>query len=122
MQTSVVNAAGNYTDLLSGILNVQVKNEDKIMKQDRLYCQNQQDLLYDTLDQIDHWYSIFKENAEQYKEERKFTYDDNGKISMTDFHSYIMNQFRLNLTVRDKTEYFCNAKNKIRSISKSVRK
>ena len=32
MQTSVVNAAGNYTDLLSGILNVQVKNEDKIMK------------------------------------------------------------------------------------------
>ena len=34
MQTSVVNAAGNYTDLLSGILNVQVKNEDKIMKQD----------------------------------------------------------------------------------------
>ena len=91
MQTSVVNAAGNYTDLLSGILNVQVKNEDKIMKQDRLYCQNQQDLLYDKLDQIDHWYSIFKENAKQYKEERKFTYDDNGKISKTDFHSYIMN-------------------------------
>ena len=35
-----------------------------------------QDLLYDKLDQIDHWYSIFKENAKQYKEERKFTYDE----------------------------------------------
>ncbi len=38
MQTSVVNAAGNYPDLLSGILSVQVRNEDKITEQDRMFC------------------------------------------------------------------------------------
>ncbi len=88
MQTSVVNAAGNYPDLLSGILSVQVRNEDKITEQDRLYCQSQQDLLYKSLVQIDRWYSIFKEEAEQYREERKFSYDDSGKVSVRDFYSY----------------------------------
>ena len=88
MQTSVVNAAGNYPDLLSGILSVQVRNEDKITEQDRLFCQSQQDLLYKSLEQIDRWYNIFKEEAEQYREGRKFSYDDSGKVSMRDFYSY----------------------------------
>lgn len=88
MQTTTVTKAGNAPDLLSGILSVQVRNEDKITEQDRIYCQNQQDLLYKTLDQIDHWYAIFKEDAEQYQEERKFHYEDNGKVSMRNFYSY----------------------------------
>ena len=88
MQTTTVTRAGNAPDLLSGILSVQMRNEDKITEQDRIYCQNQQDLLYKTLDQIDHWYAIFKEDAEQYQEERKFHYEDNGKVSMRDFYSY----------------------------------
>ncbi len=46
--------AGNAPDLLSGILSVQVRNEEKITEQDRQYCQRQQDLLYKTLDQIRH--------------------------------------------------------------------
>ena len=54
MQTTVTKA-GNAPDLLSGILSVQVRNEDKITEQDRLYCQMQQELLYKTLDQIDRW-------------------------------------------------------------------
>ena len=65
-----------------------MRNEDKITEQDRIYCQNQQDLLYKTLDQIDHWYAIFKEDAEQYQEERKFHYEDNGKVSMRNLYSY----------------------------------
>lgn len=69
------------------ILSVEVKNEDKITEQDRLFCQNQQDMLYKTLDRIDRWYAIFKEEAEQYRAERNFSYDDNGKISMRDFYS-----------------------------------
>jgi hypothetical protein len=88
MQTTTATKTGNAPDLLQGILSVQVRNEDKITEQDRIYCQNQQDLLYKTLDQIDHWYAIFKEDAEQYQEERKFHYEENGKVSMRNFYSY----------------------------------
>ncbi|MCM1331554.1 MAG: hypothetical protein NC248_02980 [Bacteroides sp.] len=86
MQTTTFKA-GNVPDLLSGILSIEVRNEDKITEQDRQYCQEQQDMLYKTLDQIDRWYAIFKEEAERYREERDFSYDDNGKISMRDFYS-----------------------------------
>ena len=78
MQTTTATKAGNAPDLLSGILSVQVRTEDKITEQDRIYCQNQQELLYRTLDQIDRWYAIFKEEAEQYREECKFHYEENG--------------------------------------------
>lgn len=88
MQTTTATKAGNAPDLLSGILSVQVRNEDKITEQDRIYCQNQQNLLYKTLDQIDRWYAIFKEEAEQYREEHKFHYEENGKVSMRNFYSY----------------------------------
>ena len=39
MQTTTATKVGNAPDLLSGILSVQVRNEDKITEQDRLYCQ-----------------------------------------------------------------------------------
>ena len=60
MSQTVLNnsQAIGHTDLLSGILKVQVRNEDKITEQDRVYCQNQQDELYKTLDQIAGWYNI----------------------------------------------------------------
>ena len=45
MQTTTATKAGNAPDLLSGILSVQVRNEDKITEQDRIYCQNQQEML-----------------------------------------------------------------------------
>lgn len=86
MQTTTFKA-GDAPDLLSGILSVEVRNEDKITEQDRQFCQNQQDMLYKTLDQIDRWYAIFKEEAEQYREERNFSYEDNGKIPMRGFYS-----------------------------------
>ena len=79
MQTTTSIKAGHAPDLLSGILSVQVRNEEKITEQDRLYCQSQQDLLYKTLNQIEKWYAIFKEDAEQYRKERQFKYEDNGK-------------------------------------------
>ena len=80
MQTTATAKVGNAPDLLSGILSVQVINEEKITEQDRQYCQRQQDLLYKTLDQIDRWYAIFKEDAERYREEKNFRYEDNGKV------------------------------------------
>ena len=44
-----------------------VRNEEKITEQDRIYCQNKQDELYKTLDQIAWWYNIFKREAEKYE-------------------------------------------------------
>ena len=86
MQTTATRTAGSHTDLLTGILNVQVRNEDKITEQDRQYCQLQQDQLYRTLDRIDRWYDIFKEEAERYREIKSFKYEDNGKVSIRNFY------------------------------------
>ena len=86
MQTTATRTAGSHTDLLTGILNVQVRNEDKITEQDRQYCQLQQDQLYKTLDRIDRWYAIFKEEAERYREIKSFKYEDNGKVSIRNFY------------------------------------
>ena len=88
MQTDNIAKRGNTPDLLSGILSVQVRNEDKITEHDRIYCQSQQDLLYETLDQIDRWYALFKEDAEQYKEKFKFKYEENGKTTYKNYHAY----------------------------------
>ena len=116
MQTTTATKAGNVPDLLSGILSVQVRNEDKITEQDRIYCQNQQDMLYRTLDQIDRWYAIFKEEAEQYRVERKFHYKENGKVSMRDFYSYhndrddySHNEFKPFDILNDMVDKNCNA-------------
>ena len=108
--------AGSQTDLLTGILNVQIRNEEKITEQDRLYCQRQQELLYKTLDQIDKWYAIFREDAERYREEKKFTYEDNGKVSIRNFHfnynekeDYTHNEFKPFDIINELVDSKCNA-------------
>ena len=108
--------AGSQTDLLTGILNVQIRNEEKITEQDRRYCQRQQELLYKTLDQIDKWYAIFREDAERYREEKKFTYEDNGKISIRNFHfnynekeDYTHNEFKPFDIINELVDSNCNA-------------
>ena len=65
MQTTTSFKPGNAPDLLSGILSVQVRNDEKITEQERLFCKIQQDMLLKTLFRIDRWYTIFKEEAEQ---------------------------------------------------------
>ena len=83
-----MQTTSSHTDLLSGILNIQVRNEDKITEQDRLYCQKQQDELYKTLDQIDGWYDIFKKEADKYEGLIKFKYEENGSNTVRSYHDY----------------------------------
>ena len=117
MQTDNIAKRGNTPDLLSGILSVQVRNEDKITEHDRIYCQSQQDLLYETLDQIDRWYALFKEDAEQYKEKFKFKYEENGKTTYKNYHaynhyddeSYSHNEFKPFDIINDLVDKNCNA-------------
>lgn len=80
-----MQTTSSHTDLLSGILNIQVRNEDKITEQDRIYCQNQQDELYNTLDQIDGWYKIFKAEADKYEGSIKFKYEENGSNTVRSY-------------------------------------
>lgn len=116
MQTTATRTAGSHTDLLTGILNVQVRNEDKITEQDRQYCQFQQDQLYKTLDRIDRWYAIFREEAERYRETKNFKYEENGKVSMRNFHfnyrgedDYSHNEFKPFDLINELVDNNCNA-------------
>ena len=116
MQTTATRTAGSHTDLLTGILNVQVRNEDKITEQDRQYCQLQQDQLYRTLDRIDRWYDIFKEEAERYREIKSFKYEDNGKVSIRNFYfnnsgedEYTHNEFKPFDLINELADNNCNA-------------
>lgn len=78
--TQTVTRAGAPTELLSGILGMEIRNEEKITAQDRIFCERQQELLYKTLDQIDRWYGIFTEEAMQYRESHGLVYKKNGEL------------------------------------------
>ena len=80
MQTSTVTHAGGNADLLSGILGVEIRNEEKITAQDRLFCEKQQEMLYNALEQIDQWYGIFTKEAEKYRESHRISCKENGEI------------------------------------------
>nr|WP_289646721.1 hypothetical protein [uncultured Muribaculum sp.] len=41
MQTTTATHAGGNADLLSGVLGVEIRNEEKITAQDRLFCEKQ---------------------------------------------------------------------------------
>lgn len=84
MQLTAATTAGSHTDLLTGILNVQVSNEDKITEQDRPYCQLQQDQLYKTLDRIDRWYTIARPHAGQRRQDtHQLGKPANNRMNMT---------------------------------------
>ena len=100
MQTTAATSTG-HTDLLSGILKVQVRNEEKITEQDRIYCQNQQDELYKTLDQIAWWYNIFKREAEKYEGKIKLKHEPNGKITVSSYELH----YRHNNDEKDYTHH-----------------
>lgn len=78
--TQTATPAGGHADLLSGILGMEIRNEEKITAQDRIFCERQQELLYKTLEQIDRWYGIFTEEAEQYRDSHSLVYKVNGEI------------------------------------------
>lgn len=86
MQTNSIVTDGNTRDLLSDIYRVQVRNEEKITERDRVYCQRQQDELYKSLTQIEHWYKVFTEDAEKYRESHRISYEPNGEIKTRPHH------------------------------------
>ena len=63
------------------------------------FCEKQQEMLYNALEQIDQWYGIFTKEAEKYRESHKISYKENGEISYTeklypDDSNYSHHEFR----------------------------
>lgn len=81
MQTNNGSAAvPQPCDLLSDILKVEIRHEEKISVADRTFCENQQRELYKTLDQLERWYKIFTTDTEQYRESHYISFKPNGEI------------------------------------------
>jgi hypothetical protein len=95
METEIVNKQPE-TNLIDSILNIQVNNEDLITEYDHNFCQLRQKMLYESLDQIDHWYAIFKKEAEKFKD-WNVSFDGSGHVDYRDPHYY--------QSVKDYTEY-----------------
>lgn len=98
MSTQNNTAGGNTTDLLSSIYKIQIRNEEKIADTDRIFCEKQQVNLYRSLDEIDHWYGIFVEEAAKYKDSHKITYLANGKIKKDDPYNNRYDSMRTDYT------------------------
>jgi hypothetical protein len=62
-----------------------IKGKDVFSENDLKFCEEEQRLLYETLDRIKHWYDIFRKEAEQYRETHHLSYADNG---IPDFKGY----------------------------------
>lgn len=81
MQTNNGSAAvPQPCDLLSDILKVEIRHEEKISVADRTFCENQQRELYKTLDQLERWYKVFTADAERFRESHKISYKPDGTI------------------------------------------
>ncbi|MDR2882900.1 MAG: hypothetical protein LBU98_03890 [Alistipes sp.] len=90
--------AGGTPDLLSSIMGVAVRNEEKIAAEDREFCETRQERLYTTLCQLRWWYGLFTANAERYRESHNVIYAENGSIEKHKLRSIYHNGEREDYT------------------------
>ncbi len=86
--------AGGSTDLLSSIMGVTVRNEDKISAEDREFCEGKQNQLYATLKQLQWWYELFTTNAETFREKYNLHYEENGSVAGSLLRRFYHNEGR----------------------------
>ena len=87
-------AGGVGPDLLSSIMGVEVKNEEKIAAEDREFCEDRQTKLHATLRQLQWWYKLFKANAEPYRELYNLVYEENGSVDRSQLRRFYHNEGR----------------------------
>lgn len=80
MNHTTITPTIDGTNMLAVFDNIQINNEEKISLRDKEFCEHQQQLLNDSLDQIDKWYAFFRHEAEQYKESHRITFEPNGSV------------------------------------------
>ena len=67
MQTTTALRSATLPTCFQGILSVQVRNRGQDYGTGPCLLPDQQNLFYKTLDQIDRWYAVFKEEANNTK-------------------------------------------------------
>lgn len=72
--------ATNGIDMLAAFDSIRINNEEKISVRDKEFCEHQQQLLDASLSQIDRWYAFFRQEAENYKESHRITFEKNGVV------------------------------------------
>ncbi len=111
-------AGGSYPDLLSSIMGVTIRNEEKISAEDHNFCVDQQEKLHETLRQLKWWYDMFVANAEPYREKHNIAYEDNGSVDKYKlpkvYHSeeredYTAFEFLAFNTINDVVKLYCQA-------------
>ena len=80
MQTGNTAVIGTGTNILAMFDNIEVRNEDRIAKEDREFCENQQAALYVELDSLQEWYNLFYQHAQQHNENHRLKWATNGTV------------------------------------------
>ena len=76
-------------DLLKIFDTFSIQKENVIPEQDLKFCLQQQELLYQTLDNIQHWYDLFCKEASNFAESHTLTYGIDGILT---FHEHYRNE------------------------------
>ncbi len=74
------NLAGT-SGLLDIFKNIKVRKDETITDADRQHCERQQTELYRTLDQIEKWYNIFRQEGEQHTSTLNVRYAGDGSVN-----------------------------------------
>lgn len=72
--------ATNGIGMLAVFDSIRINNDEKISARDKEFCEHQQQLLDASLSQIDRWYAFFRQEAENYKESHRITFEKNGVV------------------------------------------
>ena len=79
MTTNDLSSTG---DLLKIFDTFSIQKENVIPEQDLKFCEQQQELLYKTLDSIQRWYDIFCEEASNFAESHTLSYEVDGTLKI----------------------------------------
>jgi hypothetical protein len=79
-------------DLLKFFDSFSIQKETVFQESDLKFCEQQQALLYKTLDEIQRWYDIFCKEVEKFAEIHELTYKEDGSITIRDYYREINNE------------------------------
>lgn len=83
MVQSVIPSSGQSTaspDMLAAFDTITVRNEEKITAADRDFCQRHQRVLTRTLDQLQRWYDLLRQEADTFSDQYEIRYNVNGTV------------------------------------------
>lgn len=95
--TTKTNSISSTDELLDFFNSFSAKEKDIFPRNDLEFCEEEQRLLYETLDRIEHWYNIFLEEAGQYRETYGLSCDKNGKLNFNGYfngHDSVSRDYR----------------------------